>query len=273
MKVTKNHCFKSGSKDIPEVNSICIEHNENLIFVCTSCNVSVCMKCITGKHNGHKVANIADTITDLKLEFNKDIKTKIDAATKIVADTANCFKTFDNNIYFAIKAILDEGTQVKRMIDHHVGQVIATLKEKANLEKDKLSNIISDAKQVLERCNELKIRNDQLQTAREDINLIQKLKALKIESDKVQVGDVPELPIVNISNATVTDEAISQLCGIYSIRQCNEQKQKEQKLYLYTCDECGTKITNQKKPDDDEFDELNCETCQDRRYVTFVMEV
>ena len=56
MKGTKNHEFQSGGNIVPEVRLRCEEHKEDFLFRCNKCKVSICMRCVTGKHNGHKVS-------------------------------------------------------------------------------------------------------------------------------------------------------------------------------------------------------------------------
>jgi hypothetical protein len=59
-----------------------------------------------------------------------------------------------------IHALTAEGTKIKAMIDRHIEKRIATLKEKANHEKESLTKMLSVCKQQLENAKAVKKREE-----------------------------------------------------------------------------------------------------------------
>jgi hypothetical protein len=45
---------------------------------CDKCKVSICVQCVTGKHNGHKMSNMKEVISSLRTTFREEMHTKLD---------------------------------------------------------------------------------------------------------------------------------------------------------------------------------------------------
>jgi hypothetical protein len=61
------------------------------------------------------------------------------------------------------KEIKEEGTKIKAMVDRHVEKMIATLREKAQHEKEPLTKTLVDYKQQLEKAKEIEKREHKTQ--------------------------------------------------------------------------------------------------------------
>ena len=69
--------------------------------------------------------------------------------------------TFDLSVTSVIKALRDEGSKLKAMVDRHIEKMIATLKEKVKQEKEPITKTLSDYKQLLEKAKELEKKGKQ----------------------------------------------------------------------------------------------------------------
>ena len=218
MKVTKNHEFQSGENVVPEVKLRCKEHKEDFLFLCNNCNISVCAQCVTGKHNGHKVSNMKESISSLRTTFRQEMRTKLDVIQANQKQVDTGLTTFDLSITSVINEIKEEGTKMKAMVDRHIERMIATLREKAQHEKEPLTKTLVDYKQQLEKTKEFEKREDKIQHSRDDASILQNLKTLNDELSKLSVVPLPDLPTIKYSHKKVTDSDIDQLIGTYSLR-------------------------------------------------------
>lgn len=218
MKGTKNHEFQSGENVVPEVKLRCKEHKEDCVFVCDNCDISICMRCVTGNHKGHKVSNMKEAISDLRTTFRQEIRTKLDVVQTNQKQIETGLTTFDLSVTSVINEIKEEGTKIKATIDRHIEKMIATLREKARHEKESLTKTLVDYKQQLEKAKEIEKREHKTQQSRDDASTIQHLKTLNDELSKLSVVSLPDLPSIKYSHKKLTDSDIDQLIGTYSLR-------------------------------------------------------
>jgi hypothetical protein len=217
MKGTKNHEFQSSENVVPEVKLRCKEHKEDCVFVCDNCDISICMRCVTGKHKGHKVSNIKEAISDLRTTFKQEMRTKLDVIQRSQKQTETGLTTFDLGVTSVINEIKEEGTKIKAMVDRHIEKMIATLREKARHEKESRTKTLVDYKQQLDKAKEIEKREDKIQQSRDDASTIQHLKTLNDELSKLSIVHLPDLPSIKYSPKKVTDSDIDQLIGTYSL--------------------------------------------------------
>ena len=218
MKGTKNHEFQSGGNIAPEVRLRCEEHKEDFVFRCDKCKVSICMRCVTGKHNGHKVSNMKEVVSELRTTFRKEIHTKLDVIQTNQKKLETGLITFDLNVTSIINELKEEGTKLKAMVDRHIEKMIATLKEKASNEKEPGTKMLSECKQQLGKANQIEKREEKIRQSREDASTIQHLQTLNDEISKLSVLPLPEFPSVKYSPKTTSDYDVGQLIGTYSLR-------------------------------------------------------
>ena len=251
MTGTSNHEFQSGENVIPEVKLRCKEHKEDCGFVCDNCDISICMQCVTGKHNGHKVSNMKESISNIRTTFRQEMCTKLDVIQTNQKQVETGLNTFDLSVTSVINEIKEEGTKIKAMVDRHVEKMIATLREKAQHEKEPLTKTLVDYKQQLEKAKEIEKREHKTQQSRDDASAIQHLKTLNDELSKLSVVPLPDLPSIKYSHKKVTDSDIDQLIGTYSLSttqtktaarepaRSTSQRGGREHGELYRCQDCG----------------------------------
>lgn len=224
-------------------------------YFCENCKSMHKRQTVTKYHMFNSGSNVVpEKNPKIIAELKDNIKSKLNEEKKILADRENGFQAFNITIESSIETLIKEGENLKAMIDLHVAEKKKSLTEKASLEKDKLSHIISERRKVLERCIELQQQIDPLQTAMQNSDLTQKLKTLMDEYEKLKLGAVPEFPSVKISQKTVADKEISQLLSSYTIRQTGETEEDSRRtLYLYSCKFCGTYEFSWKAPQTSTF--------------------
>jgi hypothetical protein len=217
-KVSRNHEFQSGENVVQEVKLRCEEHKEDFVFRCEKCKVSICMQCVTGKHNGHKMSNMKEVISNLRTTFRKEIHTKLDAIQANGKQIEEGLTTFDVSVTSVIHALTAEGTKIKAMVDRHIEKMIATLKEKTSHKKESLTKMLSDCKQQLENTKAIEKKEEKVRQSRDDASTIQHLQKLNDEILKLSVVPLPEFLSVKYSPMSTSDSDVGQLIGTYSLR-------------------------------------------------------
>jgi hypothetical protein len=217
-QVSRNHEFQSGENIVPEVKLRCKEHKEDCVFACDNCDISICMRCITGKHKGHTVSNMKESIDELRTTFKKEMDTKLDVILISQRQVETGLTTFDLSVTFVINEIKEAGSKIKEMVDRHIDKMIATLREKAQHEKELRTKTLLDYKQQLEKAKEIEKREHKTQHSRDDASTIQHLKILNDELSKLLVVSLPDLPSIKYSHKKATDSDIDQLIGTYNLR-------------------------------------------------------
>jgi hypothetical protein len=117
-----------------------------------------------------------------------------------------------------IKALTEEGLKLKAMIDRHIEKMITTLREKAKQEKEPLTKMLLESKQLLEQAKELEKRENKIRQSREDASIIQHLQTLNDDITKLSIVPLPVFPSVKYSPTTTSDSDVEQLIGAYSLR-------------------------------------------------------
>ena len=218
MKGTKTHEFQSSESVVPEVKLRCEEHKEDFIFRCDNCAISVCVQCVTGKHKGHRVSSINEFISDLKKTVRNEMKSKLDVFQTNEKQIEEGLTTFDLSVTSVIKALTEEGSKLKAMVDRHIEKMIATLKEKARQEKEPLTKTLSDYKQLLEKANEIEKRENKIGQSREDASIIQHLQTLSDDITKLSIVPLPVFPSDKYSPRSTSDSDVDQLIGTCSLK-------------------------------------------------------
>ncbi|XP_063436120.1 E3 ubiquitin-protein ligase TRIM71-like [Mytilus trossulus] len=257
--VTKNHQFQSSSDVIPEVKSKCKDHNEDVSFVCNTCNTAVCSSCVTGSHLGHAFSKLLDSISQLKETNTTDLRGKVDEATQNMKLLEEGLKTFDGKVEGIVKAITEEGTKIKAMVDKCISEKIASVKDQSRKERDKLTKLLEETQMYLKAGRDLDKKKQELNKTRNDGKLLQSLQKLTDDITKLKVKPTPAFPRIQYTAKSATDNDIKQLFGNCIISEMRTQqimnkerelpssksdykqdvKQKEQDKYLYRCNKCG----------------------------------
>ncbi|XP_071142876.1 E3 ubiquitin-protein ligase TRIM71-like [Mytilus edulis] len=235
-KLSRNHQFQKASD-----KSRCNEHKEELTLICNTCDAQICTSCVTGKHNGHTFSKIVDILLQLRGDNETKIRGKTNEANQNIKKIEENLNVFDNSVESVIKAITDEGNMIKRMVDKSVAQMIALVKEQSKKEKDKLINMLSDAKSVLVGGHSLDKKRHELDKTGQDGNLVQKINNLKEEIDKLTINSLPEFPNISFSRKAVAEDDIRQLIGTFTVSKCAPvlEKKKQRHGSIYICFDCG----------------------------------
>lgn len=215
---TRNHDFQSSADLIQEVKSKCKEHDEDFIFLCSNCDVPVCRRCMRGKHNGHKVSDIDNTIYNLKQGITMAIEKKLDISTKKLQQIKRGLKTFDLDVNSVIKGIREEGQNIKAMIDCVVQDMIDDIHRKTKREREKLTTITREAHTRLEAVTILDQKRTEHEKTRRDHVLLQKLKTLQSDIANLKTVTVPVLPSIKYNAREISEEKLLNLFGTYTVR-------------------------------------------------------
>ena len=176
------------------------------------------MQCVTGKHKGHDISNMKESISSLRTTFRQEMHMKLDVIKTNGKQIEEGLTTFDVSITSIIHALTAEGTKIKAMVDRHIEKMIATLKDKASQETESLTKMLSDCKQQLENAKAIEKREEKVRQSRDDASTIQHLQQLNDEISELSVVPLPEFPSVKYSPRTTSDYGVSQLIGTYSLR-------------------------------------------------------
>ncbi|CAG2213558.1 unnamed protein product [Mytilus edulis] len=258
-RVTKHHQFQSSSDVIPEGKSKCKDHNEDVSFVCNTCNVAVCSSCVTGSHSGHAFSKLLDSISQLKETNTTDLRSKVHEATQNMKQIEEGLKAFDVKVEGIVKAITEEGTKIKTMVDKCISEKIASVKDQSRKERDKLTKLLEDTQMDLKAGRDLDKKIHELNKTRNDGKLLQSLQKLTDYIAKLTVKPIPEFPNIQYTAKSATDNDVKQLFGNYIISEMRTQQTmnrerelpspksdnkqevnpKERGRYLYRCNKCG----------------------------------
>ncbi|CAG2224306.1 TIF1B [Mytilus edulis] len=217
-KISKTHQFQSSTGVLPEGKSKCKDHNEDVSFVCNTCNTAVCSSCVTGSHKGHEFSKLIDNILQLKEKNKNNLRRKVNEATQNIKQIEEGIQAFDVKVTEVVKAITEEGTRIKAMVDKCITEMIASLKEKSRIERDKLTTVFADTKANLKAGSDLDKKTYELNKTRNDGKLLQSLQKLTDDIAKLTVKPIPEFPNIQYTAKSATDNDVKQLFGNYTIR-------------------------------------------------------
>ncbi|CAC5408565.1 unnamed protein product [Mytilus coruscus] len=243
-KVSRNHEFQSSSDLIQEVKSKCKEHEEDFIFLCARCDVPVCRRCMAGKHNGHKVSNIDDSVNNLTQGIKIAIDEKMDIATKNVTQIESGLKAFDLDVNSVTKEIREEGQRKKATIDRVVQNMIDEINSKAMQEREKLKQMVKEAKTELEGITVLYQMRKEHEKKRRDAALFQKLKTLNSDITKFKTVTFSVLPTIKYTPKRISEKNLVNLFGTYIVSETHSvqkapelkyQKVETMKAFDETC--------------------------------------
>ncbi|XP_071140985.1 E3 ubiquitin-protein ligase TRIM71-like [Mytilus edulis] len=256
---TKNHQFQSSSDVIPEGKSKCKDHNEDVSFVCNTCNIAVYSSCVTGSHSGHAFSKLLDSISQLKETNTTDLRSKVHEATQNMKQIEEGLKAFDVKVEGIVKAITEEGTKIKTMVDKCISEKIASVKDQSRKERDKLTKLLEDTQMDLEAGRDLDKKIHELNNTGNDGKLLQSLQKLTDYIAKLTVKPIPEFPYIQYNAKSATDNDVKQLFGNYIISEMRTQQTmnrerelpspksdtkqevnpKERRRNVWKCDTCG----------------------------------
>ncbi|XP_071137052.1 E3 ubiquitin-protein ligase TRIM33-like [Mytilus edulis] len=217
-KVTRHHQTQKATDLIPGVKSVCSEHKEKFVLMCNTCNVQVCTSCVAENHNGHNFSKFVDVVSKLQEENGIKVRAKTNVANQNINEIENNLKSFENDVVSVIKAITNESSMIKRMIDTSVAEMIALVKDQSKKEKDNIDKIHHASYRVYIDGQDLDKSNRALDKTWPVWARIQRLNDLKEKIKKLDINVLSEFPTVSLNRKSVSEDDIRKLISTYTLR-------------------------------------------------------
>ncbi|XP_052077941.1 tripartite motif-containing protein 45-like [Mytilus californianus] len=195
-KTTRHHEFQESSQMKIIVNNKCEEHGEDYIFICETCNVPVCSRCMVGNHNRHRVSNIREKFAASSSIVKDEIAEKLQEDTRILNELEKGIDTYDCQVKSVINGIKEDEIKIKQVIDDIVKKMIDDVTMKTTCEKDILVNLVAATKSRIETATALEDRRKHLDTERKNVAVIFDMKTLHQDISKIQIGVPPSFPSI-----------------------------------------------------------------------------
>ncbi|CAC5389558.1 unnamed protein product [Mytilus coruscus] len=215
LKVSTYHQFDNASDNISDGTLKCHEHREEFDLVCNTCDSPVCSRCITGKH---EFSQQAETISQLRTKIEENLRIRQDELNHTMETIERGIDKFDKQVDVVIKSITEEGIKAKAMVDIWVSQMMCLMTNRCNNDKKELMKLLSDSKRLVSKGYCLEKQRKQLDCTRHDGNLVEKLKNLDMEIEKLKAMELPGFPEISVKNKEVTPKCISQCISTFRFR-------------------------------------------------------
>ncbi|XP_062574706.1 uncharacterized protein LOC134236553 [Saccostrea cucullata] len=145
----------------------CKAHSgEKCTVKCQNCNVEVCLKCLSGSHNGHRIIDIKDIVDDKKKLMEKD-------AVYLKDDIIPKFEHADTEIESKLAALNAKCDELEQSVTEHgqkwqrfIEEIVA--KNKKDIEEmrensiKKLKEYQKEIKNALESLKEIALQNEKI---------------------------------------------------------------------------------------------------------------
>lgn len=134
----------------------CCEHSEMMTLYCEDCKVLVCARCLTLRHNAHKMKHITDYFEEVKDKFCKNIQTNEDILKSVVSSYKNSgFMMSANEIKASLlkKEIHERGDIIKKAVDSIVADLKEHLDEELRQQKKDADAVTEDLKNMERNLN------------------------------------------------------------------------------------------------------------------------
>ena len=217
-KSTQNHTFLCGLNINPEEKLLCQEHSNDFMFNCVQCDGPVCQTCVVSTHSGHKMVSISDSVGTIKDDITKQLLEKISALQSIIAQTETGTNNYKANVAEAITSIKQAGESIKTLVDSRVEFLVKSLEDKETKNLCTLSTAHKNLKETLNIVLEKEQIVENIQKTGGEAAILQKLKTIKTEVDKIETYQVSQFPTTNYTQKTVTNNEIENLFGHLSHR-------------------------------------------------------
>ncbi|KAK3083171.1 hypothetical protein FSP39_015672 [Pinctada imbricata] len=147
-KFTSDHNVVLRSKvgDIDELILMCSDHDKKATFHCEVCNIPVCGKCVTGEHQGHKMADLDETINRKK----KILQSDVDEIKKDILPTLLHEKEKINTEKASYKQTCEE---IRKEIESENEGFIEKISRVHNERLENLSCTMGDSMKIFDKCS------------------------------------------------------------------------------------------------------------------------
>ncbi|XP_076071927.1 E3 ubiquitin-protein ligase TRIM45-like [Mytilus galloprovincialis] len=277
-KMTKNHTFTKGININPGVKQYCNEHDESFIYYCLQCDVPVCKICAIEEHKNHDLSEIKESALIYSNHVGVEIQSKLDILQRNIEDIHQGTKKYQADVNNVIRAIRKEGSQLKKLIDSKVEELIKSLKEKEEINLQTLQSISIEFKTAFDVVKKHEESYREAQGIKDTARLLQKLQQIESEISDVETQPDSVLPSVKFSSGDVTQNEIDKLFGKLRTRDSKletskthnthryRQHKEKKSMYRYMCECCGSEQVITTKPTQQESLVMDCSsiTCGGR---------
>lgn len=216
-KSCKNHTFLSGPNINQEKKLLCTEHEESFLFYCHDCETPVCRICTVKKHCRHLMTDLTESTLKLKSELVRNIESTVATSnfnlSKIETDT----KAYREEVKAVIKTITEEGNNWKKLIDKKVNSLVKQVQDGEQNALHSMSALTLFNRELLDNCQQWQNNVKEMETTT-DVSLLQKLKQIKTDVDKIEFMHIPVAPSVSYRNRKSSGTNIDTLFGELQLR-------------------------------------------------------
>jgi hypothetical protein len=175
--------------------------------------VLICRVCATKTHKKHDIIDIRDSVKELESKIPKYLNSKVDdyrSNTKNIDDRVEGYKA---EVEETVKTILEQGKDIKELVDRKVDSLIKALRERESIELQSLSQANTECTDLLEEGRkQQKLYQDLLQMGDKAASL-QKLRKLKSDIDQMKTIEVKRLPSTAYNRKSVKVQDVEILFG------------------------------------------------------------
>ena len=186
-KVSTDHTFQKSSNGKFLVKSLCHDHGEDLIFLCLECDSTICSRCITGIHNGHKVSSIEEPISTLGNDIQSDIETKMKSLQTGLSEIEQNFDTINKVKFNLIDVVNEEGRKIKEMVDGHIRNVVQSIYEQTDQQVKQQELFQVRIIEQVEKLTLLQHDTEEIQNAKRKGSLLERLKQIQTDIKSVEI--------------------------------------------------------------------------------------
>ncbi|VDH98712.1 Hypothetical predicted protein, partial [Mytilus galloprovincialis] len=216
-KISRNHTFLNGESINQEDKLSCREHDENFIFYCIDCDIPICKMCIVNKHKRHDTSEINESIQGLQAEVKQVIELKIKSAKTNLNKIEQGTDKYHNDIIEAIRAITEDGKEIKQEVDQQVLTLKASLVNTEAESYEALEPLRTELRNDIEKLE--KCHNDlaESQKITDVAELLKSLKHIKSDLDDTMEKEPPMMPTVKYAQKDKTEKEIFKYFGEISV--------------------------------------------------------
>ncbi|VDI58749.1 Hypothetical predicted protein [Mytilus galloprovincialis] len=166
------------------------------------------------------MTDLTESTLKLKSELVRNIESTVATSnfnlSKIETDT----KAYREEVKAVIKTITEEGNNWKKLIDKKVNSLVKQVQDGEQNALHSMSALTLFNRELLDNCQQWQNNVKEMETTT-DVSLLQKLKQIKTDVDKIEFMHIPVAPSVSYRNRKSSGTNIDTLFG--ELQLLNEQ--------------------------------------------------
>lgn len=218
---TRQHKFQDSSEIRQNGKCNCTKYDDDCISVCDDCQVTFCSRCGAGKegkHDGHKVFNLIESISRWNTMVKDEIETSLQKDFSILNELQKGVDAYDSQVKSVIKGIREDEQKMKQMIDERVKSMIDDIKMKTSCEKNKMVNLVRDTKSRIETKIALEDRRKQIRKEKPNLAVFYDMKALHESFSQTGIVISPLCPSIDYKPNKASGIKMLSVLGSYMMR-------------------------------------------------------